>query len=154
MNLKEFKKVLAENRDKPFSMMLPEGGAIPLSFHVTEVGLVTKTFIDCGGKVHSAQTCQLQAWVGEDVDHRLVAGKIADIVKLAAGIIPSDDIDVEIEYEDTSISQYPVESLEVSDDGVVVHLTTKHTDCLAKELCMVPSSQAESSCGCGPSGCC
>ena len=154
MKLSEFKKVLETNRDKPFSMQLPNGGAIPVSFHVTEVGLVTKTFIDCGGKVHSAQTCQLQAWVGEDVDHRLVAGKIADIVKLAAGIIPSDDIDVEIEYEDATISQYPVESLQVSDDAVVVHLTTKHTDCLAKELCMVPSSSAESSCDCGPSGCC
>ena len=154
MKLSEFKKVLETNRDKPFSMQLPDGGAIPISFHVTEVGLVTKTFVDCGGKVHSTQTCQLQAWVGEDVDHRLVAGKIADIVKLAAGIIPSDDIDVEIEYEDATISQYPVESLEVSDDAVVVHLTTKHTDCLAKELCMVPSSSAESSCGCGPSGCC
>ena len=154
MKLSEFKKVLETNRGKPFSMQLPDGGAIPISFHVTEVGLVTKTFVDCGGKVHSTQTCQLQAWVGEDVDHRLVAGKIADIVKLAAGIIPSDDIDVEIEYEDATISQYPVESLEVSDDAVVVHLTTKHTDCLAKELCMVPSSASESSCGCGPAGCC
>lgn len=154
MKLKEFKSVLIANRDKPFTMQLPNGGAIPVSFHVTEVGLVTKTFVDCGGKVHSTQTCQLQAWVGEDVEHRLVAGKIADILDLASGILPHNEMDVEIEYEDATISQYPVESLQVSDDAVVVRLTTKHTDCLAKELCMVPSSQAESSCGCGPSGCC
>jgi hypothetical protein len=108
---------------------------------------VNKTFIDCGGKVHSVQTCQLQAWVGEDEDHRLNAGKIADILKLAQNIVPDDDVDLEIEYEDAVISQYPVARYLVTPDAVTLVLTTKHTDCLAKEICIVPSA-------CGTAGCC
>ncbi len=147
MKLTELKTLLEDNRNKQFLIQLPNQQNVPLSFHVTEVGQVNKTFIDCGGKVHSIQTCQLQIWVGEDVDHRLETGKMADILKLAKSIVPSDDVDVEIEYEDTAISQYPVESYNITDEAVTLNLTTKHTDCLAKELCLVPS-------GCGAAGCC
>jgi hypothetical protein len=147
MKLKELKTLLEENRNKQFLIQLPNQNQVPLSFHVTEVGQVNKTFIDCGGKVHSTQTCQLQVWVGEDVDHRLETGKMADILKLAKSIVPNDDVEVEIEYEDATISQYPVENYTITDDAVTLHLATKHTDCLAKELCILPSS-------CGASGCC
>jgi hypothetical protein len=147
VKLKEFKNLLENNRDKPFQLQLPNQQPVPVSFHITEVAQVNKTFIDCGGKVHSVQTCQLQAWVGEDEDHRLNAGKIADILKLAQNIVPDDDVDLEIEYEDAVISQYPVARYLVTPDAVTLVLTTKHTDCLAKEICIVPSA-------CGTAGCC
>jgi len=151
MKLNQFKALLEGNRDKQFLIQLPNQEEIPISFHITEVGHVNKRFIDCGGKVHSLETCQLQVWVGQDEDHRLNSGKLADILKLARSIVPDDNLDVEIEYEDAVISQYPVEEYTVTDDAVVLHLTTKHTDCLASEMCVVPSV---SSCGCGPTGCC
>jgi len=132
--------VLEANRDKQFQLQLPDDNQVPQSFHVTEVGAISKTFIDCGGKVHSIQTCQLQAWVGDDVDHRIEAGKMAGILKLAKTIVPDEDVKLEIEYEDAILSQYPVEKFSVTGDVVVLHLTTKHTDCLAKELCILPSS--------------
>ena len=147
MKLNELKNLLETNRDKLFSLQLPDKNKVPVSFHITEVGQVNKTFIDCGGKVHSVQTCQLQAWVGDDFDHRIQAGKMADILKLAQAIVPNDEVDVEVEYEATTISQYPIAEYSVTHDSVILHLTTKHTDCLAKELCLLPSS-------CGPSGCC
>jgi hypothetical protein len=146
MKLKDFKSLLEANRNKQFLIQLPNQNQVPVSFHITEVGQVSKTFIDCGGKVHSVQTCQLQAWVGDDIDHRIETGKMADILKLAKSIVPNDDIDLEVEYEDTAISQYPVDDYTVTDDAVVLNLTTKHTDCLAKELCLVPSSNGASSC--------
>ena len=53
----------------------------------------------------------------------------------AKGVLPDgEDLDVEIEYEDTAISQYTVESHTVSESAVVLSLAGKHTDCLAKEL--------------------
>ena len=151
MKLHEFKALLEANREKQFLLQLPNDKTVPQSFHITEVGLVSKTFIDCGGKVHTVQTCQLQAWIGPDVDHRIEAGKMADILKISAAIVPNDALDLEVEYEDDIISQYPVAGAIVTDDAVTLQLTTKHTDCLAKELCLVPSAE---SCGCGPSGCC
>lgn len=150
MKLIELKNLLEANRDKLFSLQLPDKNQVPVSFHITEVGQINKTFIDCGGKVHSVQTCQLQAWVGEDFDHRIQAGKLADILKLAAAIVPGDDIDVEVEYEATTISQYPIAEYSITEDAVVLHLKTKHTDCLAKELCLLPTS----SCCEGAGGCC
>ncbi|HEY0074377.1 MAG TPA: DUF6428 family protein [Abditibacteriaceae bacterium] len=147
MKLREFKSLLEANSDKQFQIVLPNHDQIPMSFHITEVGQVNKVFIDCGGKIHSVQTCQLQVWVGEDEDHRLNSGKIASILKLAQSIVPHDDIDIEIEYEDNLISQYPIEDYTVTNEAVTLYLTHKHTDCLAKELCVVPS-------GCGTKGCC
>ncbi len=151
MKLNQLKTLLEANRDKQFLLLLPNNNPVPVSFHITEVGHINKTFIDCGGKVHATQTCQLQAWVGEDEEHRINAGKLADILKLSRSIVPDDDIDLEIEYEDQVISQYPVEDYTVTGEAVVLNLTTKHTDCLARELCLVPSA-AGSAC-CGVSGC-
>ena len=73
----------------------------------------------------------------------------------AKGVLPTgEDLEVEIEYEDMTISQYPVDSHTITDTAVVLNLTTKHTDCLAKESCL-PSlpmvAGAVSAACCGPS---
>lgn len=33
------------------NFQLPNGTFVPEHFHVTEVGIITKNFVDCGGKV-------------------------------------------------------------------------------------------------------
>lgn len=150
MKLAQFKALLEANREKTFALQLPGEVAVPRAFHITEVGFVSKTFVDCGGKVHTVQTCQLQAWLGPDVDHRIEAGKMADILKKAEAILPNEFLELEVEYEDTVISQYPVAEARISEGEVTLILTTKHTDCLAPELCIVPGVN-----GCAPkSGCC
>jgi hypothetical protein len=162
MTLSQFKILLQDNRDKGFRLILPDDNAVPISFHITEVAYVQKTFIDCGGTVRETRTCQLQAWIGPDEDHRIAAGKMADVLGRAAHFLPSDDLELEIEYEEATISQYPVAHAEVSDEFVTLHLTHKHTACLAPELCIVPTvgfgsialPMTQGACGCGPSGCC
>jgi hypothetical protein len=155
MNLKEFKSLLAREGDKLFRLKLPNGSPVPVSFHVTEVGKIQKTFIDCGGTLRDQVTCQLQVWVGEDVDHRLEAKKAAKILEKAASFLPDDTIPVEIEYEDKVISQYTIEGFDTNANSVVLRLAHKHTECLAPELCAVPIKPGfrETAC-CGPSGCC
>lgn len=155
MKLRELNQLLEKHPGKQFLLQLPDQTAVPECFHITEVGLVNKTFIDCGGKVHSTQTCQLQAWIGPDTDHRIETGKLASILRVSASILPHEFLDVEFEYEDQVISQYPISSVVVTEDSVILQLTTKHTDCLAKELCLVPlGGGTEGGCGCGPSSCC
>jgi hypothetical protein len=159
MKLSELKSLLAEHSDRYFRIHLPDGGAVPVSFHVTEVGRMNKTFIDCGGKLRETTTCQLQVWVGEDYEHRIETGKMASILDKAKSILPDDSVPVEIEYEDRVISQYTISSHEVLDDSVVLILANKHTECLAPELCGLPSigrlpAIGGKSNGCGPSGCC
>lgn len=161
MTLNAFKSLLQAHPEKPFHLHLPGDKTVPICFHITEVAYVQKRFIDCGGKPHTVETCQLQAWVWEDIDHRLLAGKMAGVLDLARTILPAHDLPIEIEYEDAVISQYPVASYTVTDDAVVLNLSHKHTDCLAKELCCPPQKlsmalpQAPATACCEPgSGCC
>ena len=156
MKLHEFKTLLEGNRDKAFRLQLPDASAVPISFHITEVALMHKTFIDCGGTLRENKSCQLQAWVGPDDDHRIASGKMADILALAAPFLSDEELPLEIEYEQSSISQFAVESALVGETAVTFQLANKHTACLAPELCLMPSSSAipVSSCGCGPSSCC
>ncbi len=153
MKLSAFKVLLEAHREKQFRLVLPNENAVPVCFHITEVAHVQKRFIDCGGKTHTTQTCQLQAWVWRDSEHRLLAGKMADILNISKKVLPEgQDLDLEIEYEETTISQYPVTSYTVSEDAVTLRLGYKHTDCLAKDVCLPNTPSNEAGC-CGPSCC-
>lgn len=154
MTLGEFKALLASEGNKHFRLKLPNGSPIPVSFHVTEVGRVQKTFIDCGGTLREQVTCQLQVWVGQDVDHRIEAQKAAKIIEKAQSFLPDDSIPVEIEYEDQVLSQYTILGHESRPESVVLKLAHKHTDCLAPELCKLPAKTSGQKNACGPSGCC
>lgn len=152
MKLNALKELLENNSNKQFLLNLPDGREIPQSFHITEVGYVSKSFIDCSGKKHSVEACQLQVWIGPDIDHRIETDKLKKILHISASVLPNDLLDVEVEYEDRVISQYPISRAVVSETSVTLHLTTKHTDCLAKESCL-PQTSGNSSC-CGGSSCC
>ena len=157
MILSELKQLLSQYPERLFRISLPDGSTVPLSFHVTEVGRVQKTFLDCGGKLRELVTCQLQVWVGPDYDHRIETGKMAAILKKAAPYLPDETVPVEVEYEDKVISQYTIEGHELTGEAVVLVLAHKHTECLAPELCGLPplpgAGKTKSPC-CGPSGCC
>ena len=151
MKLFEFKTHLEKHPDHELTFVLLDGDLIPAHFHITEAGRVDKSFIDCGATIRRTATCSLQAWVADDLEHRFTPGKLAGVLKVAAPLFLGDDLDVEIEYEDCAISQFPV--LEATTEGHALrfHLGTKHTDCLAKETCL--PSAASNEC-CGTTGCC
>ena len=153
MKLSELKSLLHQHATFHFRIALPGGGAVPVSFHVTEVGRVDKTFYDCGGTLRESSVCQLQIWVGVDDEHRIETGKMAVILSKGGVILTDDSIPVEIEYEDTVISQYTIKSYTVTDAAVILHLAHKHTECLAPELCGLPSFDRLPAIG-GKSACC
>lgn len=132
--------------------MHPDGEAIPAEFHVTEVGHVSKKFIDCGGTLHLAEAIVLQTWISEvDKDHRLTAAKLSGILNLAKSVIPSDDFDIEVEYEGCVVSQYTLGEVTMSEDEIRFQMIHKHTHCLAKEACGIGESACCSTAG---GGCC
>lgn len=135
MTVGEFRAILSDNPEAALHLMLPEGDFVPAHFHVTEVGRVQKDFIDCGGTIRSAKSCVLQVWVASDVNHRLTTSRLASIFKLAAPLLESDTIPVEVEYEGTVVSQFPLVAAEITPSGVLFHLGSKHTDCLAPDRC-------------------
>lgn len=152
MKTSAFLTHLNTHPEKELRFLLPDGGFIPFHAHITEAGRMDKTFLDCGGTLRRTSACLLQAWVADDTDHRITAGKLAAILDLAAPLLGSDDLDVEVEYQEEWISQFPVLDAAVADGTLTFPLGLKHTDCLAKDLCL-PSAKEEESC-CSGGGCC
>ncbi len=136
MKLNHLKATLALYPEALPRFILPDGGQIPAHFHITEVGHVTKKFVDCGGEVHGkTDTCLLQTYVADDTEHRLDAATFAKILDLGKRVLPDDDMEVEVEYDCCVVAQYPIASARVADGWIEFQLDEKHTDCLAKELC-------------------
>ena len=150
MKLRHLNEILEKTPTAWPKLILPDGDVIPAHFHITEVGHVTKRFIDCGGKVHDKiAICLLQTWISDhDLEHRLNAGTFAKILQLGRQVLPHDDLDVEIEYEDCAVTQFPIKSARLSGDYIEIQLAEKHTDCLAKERCGIDGQ----SCGTNEEG--
>jgi hypothetical protein len=137
MKVAEFRAILSAHPETKMHWMLPDKSFVPDHYHITEVGRLQKDFIDCGGTIRSLASCLLQIWVAHDTDHRLQTTKLAKIMEAAGAVLKSDDLPVEVEYEARTVSQYPLGGVEVTPAGLLFYLGTKHTACLAPEVCGV-----------------
>jgi hypothetical protein len=139
------------------NFILPNGSQVPAHFHVTEVGQVSKKYIDCGGTLREESKVTFQLWEDGDVDHRLAASKLLNIIDLAERLLSIPDLEVEVEYQGDTIGRYGLDF-----NGTDFLLTATQTDCLAKDKCGIPMEKPKirlSSIAQGPvctpnSGCC
>ena len=69
MKLSEIKEILPTLDNVEFH--LENGTFVPEHFHVTEVGVITKHFIDCGGTIRNEKIVNFQLWNANDYEHRL-----------------------------------------------------------------------------------
>ena len=155
MTTKEFIGLLEKYPGRTVEIELPDGTLVPAHFHVTEVGHITKRFVDCGGKVHENEAALLQLWVADDFDHRVDSSKLLAIMTRADELLPSLDLPVEIEHEAPVLTQMPIEACRVADGSLRLVLGLKATACLAKDVCL-PDFRLPAMPGiCAPgSGCC
>lgn len=138
MKLQDLRSILGAHPRTFPRFILPNGDEIPAHFHLTEVGHVAKNFIDCGGTIRQSEACVLQLWVNDDDrEHRLNASKFASILALGARVLPHAALEAEVEWDCCVTSQYPIASFTASEDHLEFTLSTKHTDCLAREKCGV-----------------
>lgn len=148
MKLSEIKTQLASLEAVNF--MLPDGSFVPEYFHVTEVGLVTKNFIDCGGTVRKETVVSFQLWDANDYDHRLKPKKLLDIIGLSEKVLGIEDHEIEVEYQNTTVGKYSLDF-----NGENFALVNKFTACLAQEQCGVQDKRKVSLSGISnESGCC
>jgi hypothetical protein len=144
MKLDELKETLGKQPDANIRFLLPNGDFVPIHAHVTEVARIDKRFVDCGGTLRNDSLCRLQTWFSDDVDHRLTAGKLLKILEKAKSFLASDDLDLDVEHEVGFISQFPLETIEVSQSEMILRLTERHTACLALEKCKPPAARPAS----------
>lgn len=152
MKLSEIKEILPTLNDVAFQ--LEDGTLVPEHFHVTEVGTVSKHFIDCGGTIRNEKAVNFQLWDADDYEHRLKPGKLLNIIRLSEEKLGIEDAEIEIEYQNTTIGKYGLHF-----NGKTFVLQNKTTACLAKDACGAPAQEmknlAVNNTCCSPnSGCC
>ena len=113
--------------------VLPGGDYIPAHAHVTEVGHVVRNFIDCGGLTGKEEKVVLQTHVGSDTDHRLGSDRFAKILRLGNRVIPSADLDVDVEYDCCVVAQYPIAEAQPRGQYLDLILQRGRTQCRARE---------------------
>jgi hypothetical protein len=119
---------------------LPNGAYVPQHFHVTEVGVISKKFIDCGGVVRDEKVINFQLWEANDFDHRIAPNKMLDVINLSERILNLTDEIIEVEYQSNTIGKYGLDF-----DGKDFVLTNTFTDCLAKDNCGIPPDKIKRS---------
>lgn len=131
MKLSEFKKHLKNLEQLDF--VLQNGQKIPTHFHITEIGMTTKQFTDCGNTFRISKTATLQLWTSIDFYHRLDPKKVIKIIDSTQNMFHGEDLEIEIEYQQETIGKF---GIEFTDNQFV--LTNTKTDCLAKDNCGIP----------------
>lgn len=135
MKLSEIKTILSDLDKVVFQ--LPNKIFVPEHFHVTEVGVITKNFIDCGGTIREEKVVNFQLWQAGDYDHRLAPTKLNNIIKLSEDKLGIDDqLEIEVEYQAETIGKYGL-----AFNGVHFQLTSKLTACLAEDACGIPPAK-------------
>lgn len=154
MTLEQIKEILPTLENVEFQ--LENGTFVPEHFHVTEVGQITKNFIDCGGTIRNEKVVNFQLWNADDYEHRLKPGKLLNIIKLSEEKLGIEDAEIEVEYQAETIGKYDLEF-----NGKNFVLKNKLTACLAEDACGIPSqkqkvnlSELNNTCCTPNSGCC
>lgn len=132
MKLSEIKRHLATAETLNFR--LPSGAYVPENFHVTEIGIVSRHFIDCGGTERLEKVVNFQLFDANDYDHQLKPQKLIKIIALSEEKLGLNDLEIEVEYQSETISKYGLHF-----NGKDFQLVPKHTACLASDACGIPS---------------
>ena len=135
MKLSEIKNYL--KKSETIAFQLPNGELVPNHFHVTEVGKVSKNFIDCGGTIRNEEVANFQLWEADDYDHRLHPEKLVHIIELSEEKLQIPDLEIEVEYQ----MKETIGKFDLDFDGTNFLLVPKLTDCLAKDKCGIPEEK-------------
>jgi hypothetical protein len=134
MKLSEIKNYL--NNAESVNFELENGAKVPEHFHVTEVGVITKHFIDCGGVIRNEKVANFQLWDANDFDHRLKPQKLLNIIALSEKVLGMEDLEIEVEYQAETIGKY-----DLGFNGTDFVLKNKQTACLAQDSCGIPADK-------------
>lgn len=133
MTVHDLQVVIEANSKRSPRFILPNGDFIPEHAHITEVGHVVRNFVDCGGVTGREERIVLQTHVGNDTGHRLRSDRFAKILRLGNRVIPSADLDVDVEYDCCVVAQYPIIEARPEGDHLNLFLQRGRTQCRARK---------------------
>lgn len=133
MTTRDFLERLEPLADRPLRW-LPGPDPVPGGYHVTEIKAATVHAMDCGGaSTHWDETVLqiLPPASRSDAPPMTVAKFLAIFERVAAGVPVREDAYVRVEYGEVGAPAvgYLVDTVEVGDDGVTVHLLAPTVAC-------------------------
>ena len=97
MKISEFKNIVQHLKYIVFE--LPEGKKVPSHFHITEIGIIRKTYIDCGGNIRDENLINMQLWYSNDINHKIGPAKILKIIQNSEKRLKFQEDEIQIEYQ-------------------------------------------------------
>lgn len=156
MKISQFKSALQLAKPEANPVFLQTSGiSVAAHYHITEIGLILKNYVDCGGVVRQERKASMQLWLANDTDHRLSTEKLLGIIEKSEQLFGLKDEELEVEFQGQTIETY---GLAVQDFGF--QFTAKKTTCLATDHCgisneQLPLEMQKKNTACTPnSGCC
>ena len=161
MLVKEFLDRVRENSDQPLLFEFAPGKQVQGGYHVTEIKNVVHETIDCGNSLHQWKEVVLQVWVPEEAkatDPYMPTTKFLKIWNIVDSRLSLyQDAEIKVEYGDGDhlTSNYHVDAVHATEDGVVVQMAPPRTMCKPREILIEPNEMragtVASTC-CAPAG--
>ena len=141
MKVKEFIKVLEQNKGKELLFNYARDQFVGANYHLTEVKNVKFDTTDCGGKTNYWEETHFQLWESpKELEKRtyMTTDKILAILKRVDGIKPIiEDTELKIEYGNMNFSNsvMPVDKIDKDERRLYVSLFSEATRCKANDVC-------------------
>ena len=161
MQVREFLQKIETEANQPLLFEFAAGQVVQGGYHVTEIKNASYDTIDCGNSLHTWKEVVIQLWVPEEAkvsDPWMPTSKFAkiwDIVDSRLSLY--QDAEIRIEYGDAThlTSNYHVDNIVATEDGLVVQMAPPRTMCKPREILIAPNEMSETavaeSC-CAPAG--
>ena len=143
MQVSDFLEKVDRYGDLPLLFELSSGHVVQGGYHVTEIKNASYETIDCGNSLHTWHEVVVQLWVPSEAsvdDGWMPTGKFRKIWDAVDGRLALHrNAEIRFEYGDSQhlTSNYQVQGLVETEDGLVVQLAPPRTMCKPREI-LVP----------------
>ena len=147
MQVTEFLEKVQANPELPLLFEFTPGHVVQGGYHVTEIKNAGYETIDCGNSLHSWKEVIVQVWVPAEAkpeDDWMPTDKFLKIWDVVDNRLALHrDAEIRIEYGDAEhlTSNYQVDGLVVTEDGLMVQMAPPRTMCKPREI-LIPLNNA------------
>ena len=160
MQVTEFLEKVQAHPELPLLFEFSPGRIVQGGYHVTEIKNAGYETIDCGNSLHSWKEVIVQVWVPEEAtpeDDWMPTDKFLKIWDVVDNRLALHrDAEIRIEYGDAEhlTSNYQIDGLVVTEDGLVVQMAPPRTMCKPREILIplnnpIAATASQASC-CSP----
>lgn len=148
MQVQQFLDLIEANNELPILFEYGSGKVVQGGYHVTEIKNATFDTIDCGNSLHRWREVIIQVWVPEEAkseDPHMSASKflkIWDVVDGRLNLFRDAEIRIEFGDESNLTSNYHVDGVATTEDGVVIQMAPPRTMCKPREI-LIPFTNGQ-----------